>query len=43
MGNKTEDPALVLIAMEYIRHDIMFSELVKEVGPENGSSLEKRF
>lgn len=41
MGNKTEDPALVLIAMEYIRHDIMFSELVKEVGPEKTEALWK--
>ncbi|NOJ73349.1 TrmB family transcriptional regulator [Paenibacillus alvei] len=38
---KTEDPALVLIAMEYIRHDIMFSELVKEVGPEKTEALWK--
>ncbi|HDR8142868.1 MULTISPECIES: TrmB family transcriptional regulator [Bacillus] len=38
---KTEDPALVLIAMEYIRHDIMFSELVKEVGPDKTESLWK--
>ena len=41
MGNKTEDPALVLIAMEYIRHDIMFSELVKEAYPEKTEALWK--
>ncbi|WNS78049.1 helix-turn-helix domain-containing protein [Domibacillus sp. DTU_2020_1001157_1_SI_ALB_TIR_016] len=29
---KTKDPALVLVATEYIRHDIAFGELAKEVG-----------
>ncbi|WP_462413344.1 TrmB family transcriptional regulator [Neobacillus sp. Marseille-QA0830] len=36
---KTQDPALVLVAVEYIRHDIMFAELVKEVGPAKVESL----
>lgn len=36
---KTEDPALVLVAMEYIRHDIMFSELVKKVGSDKAEAL----
>lgn len=36
---KTQDPALVLVAMEYIRHDIMFAELVKKFGPEQTESL----
>ncbi|MDP1419762.1 helix-turn-helix domain-containing protein [Peribacillus simplex] len=30
----TKDPALVLLALEYIGHDIMFSQLIKELGPE---------
>ncbi|WAH37900.1 TrmB family transcriptional regulator [Alicyclobacillus dauci] len=29
---KTKDPALVLVAIEYIRHDIAYVELAKEVG-----------
>lgn len=29
---KTQDPALVLIAIEYIRHDIMFAEVAKQLG-----------
>lgn len=29
---KTSDPALVLIATEYIRHDIMIEEIMKEFG-----------
>lgn len=36
---KTKDPALVLVAMEYIRHDIMFAQLVKKVGPGETESL----
>lgn len=36
---KTQDPALVLVAMEYIRHDIMFAELVKEMNPEKVETL----
>jgi sugar-specific transcriptional regulator TrmB len=31
---KTQDPALVLVAIEYIRHDIMFAEVTKTIGPE---------
>ncbi|WP_042457050.1 TrmB family transcriptional regulator [Neobacillus dielmonensis] len=38
---KTQDPALVLVAVEYIRHDIMFAELVKELGPAKVESLWK--
>lgn len=36
---KTEDPALVLIAMEFIRHDLMFSELAEASGPEKAQAL----
>ncbi|WP_409177313.1 TrmB family transcriptional regulator [Brevibacillus fortis] len=36
---KTQDPALVLVAMEYIRHDIMFAQLVKEIGPEKAEAV----
>ncbi|MFJ9500140.1 TrmB family transcriptional regulator [Brevibacillus centrosporus] len=36
---KTRDPALVLVAMEYIRHDIMFAEVTKELGPEKVEAL----
>jgi sugar-specific transcriptional regulator TrmB len=36
---KTQDPALVLVAMEYIRHDFMVAELVKEVGPQRTEAL----
>ncbi|MCI3196956.1 MULTISPECIES: TrmB family transcriptional regulator [Bacillus] len=36
---KTQDPALVIVAMEYMRHDLMFSELVKEVGSERAAAL----
>ncbi|MCM3782662.1 TrmB family transcriptional regulator [Neobacillus mesonae] len=36
---KSQDPALVLVAMEYIRHDMMFSELVKEVGSDKAEAL----
>lgn len=36
---KTQDPALVLVAVEYIRHDIMFAQVVKEMGPEKAESL----
>jgi len=38
---KTEDPALVLVAVEYIRHDIIFGEVTKEVGPERVEALWK--
>jgi len=31
---KTQDPALVLVAVEYIRHDIMFAEVAKAFGAE---------
>ncbi|MCE5169049.1 TrmB family transcriptional regulator [Paenibacillus profundus] len=31
---KTCDPALVLVATEYIRHDIMVEEVTREYGPE---------
>ncbi len=30
---KTRDPALVLVAIEYIRHDIMIEEITREFGP----------
>ncbi|MGW9100403.1 TrmB family transcriptional regulator [Priestia megaterium] len=36
---KTQDPALVLVAMEYIRHDLMFAELAEEVGPQKAEAL----
>jgi HTH-type transcriptional regulator, sugar sensing transcriptional regulator len=36
---KTKDPALVLVAIEYIRHDIAFGELTKEVGAEKVQSF----
>ncbi|MEH6895753.1 helix-turn-helix domain-containing protein [Bacillus velezensis] len=39
---KSEDPALVLVAMEYMRHDLMFAELVKEVGAEKVEGLMKQ-
>lgn len=29
---KTKDPALVLVAIEYIRHDIAYGELTKQIG-----------
>lgn len=32
---KTKDPALVLVAVEYIRHDIMFAQVANHLGPEN--------
>ncbi|UTR10237.1 TrmB family transcriptional regulator [Evansella sp. LMS18] len=38
---KTEDPALVLVAIEYIRHDIAFGELTKKVGADQVESLWK--
>lgn len=37
----TQDPALVLIAMEYIRHDIIFAEITKELGPQKVETLWK--
>lgn len=36
---KTTDPALVLVAKEYIRHDIAFGELTKEVGADKVQSF----
>lgn len=36
---KTQDPALVLVAIEYIRHDIMFAEVTKVLGPEKVEAL----
>lgn len=36
---KTRDPALVLVALEYMRHDIAFGELTKLVGKENVQSF----
>lgn len=36
---KTRDPALVLVAVEYIRHDIMFAEVTKALGPEQVEAL----
>ncbi|HAQ08505.1 MAG TPA: TrmB family transcriptional regulator [Bacillus bacterium] len=38
---KTTDPALVLVAVEYIRHDIAFGELTKLVGEEKVQSFWK--
>ncbi|MDX8046493.1 helix-turn-helix domain-containing protein [Gracilibacillus sp. S3-1-1] len=36
---KTKDPALVLVAMEYMRHDIMYGEITKSFGSEKVNSL----
>lgn len=36
---KTKDPALVLVAIEYIRHDIMIEEITKELGPDKLDAL----
>ncbi|MGN8647339.1 TrmB family transcriptional regulator [Gracilibacillus sp. HCP3S3_G5_1] len=36
---KTRDPALVLVAMEYMRHDIMYGEITKSFGSEKVNSL----
>ncbi|MGC5326019.1 TrmB family transcriptional regulator [Brevibacillus sp. SYSU BS000544] len=36
---KTKDPALVLVATEYIRHDIMYGALAKEFGSEKVDSI----
>lgn len=36
---KTKNPALVLVAIEYIRHDIMFEEMTKEFGADKLSAL----
>lgn len=36
---KTTDPALVQVAVEYIRHDIMIEEMTRELGPEKLDSL----
>ncbi|KMK78108.1 TrmB family transcriptional regulator [Alkalihalobacillus pseudalcaliphilus] len=38
---KSTDPALILVALEYIRHDMMYSKLTQEVGPERAASLWK--
>lgn len=35
----TYDPALVLVATEYIRHDIMVEEITKEFGPDKLDAL----
>ncbi|RXZ81718.1 TrmB family transcriptional regulator [Paenibacillaceae bacterium] len=39
---KTQDPALVLVAVEYIRHDIMFSEVTTRFGPEQIEAFWKK-
>ncbi|MGD8189653.1 TrmB family transcriptional regulator [Brevibacillus ginsengisoli] len=36
---KTKDPALVLVATEYIRHDIMYGALAKEFGAEKVENI----
>lgn len=36
---KTRDPALVLVATEYIRHDIMIEEITKEFGSDKLDAL----
>ncbi|WP_369900211.1 TrmB family transcriptional regulator [Bacillus manliponensis] len=36
---KTHDPALVLVATEYIRHDIMMEEMMKEYGSDKLDAL----
>lgn len=36
---KTRDPALVLVATEYIRHDIMIEEVTQEFGPNKLDAL----
>ncbi|KGA96028.1 transcriptional regulator [Alkalihalobacillus alcalophilus ATCC 27647 = CGMCC 1.3604] len=38
---KSTDPALILVALEYIRHDMMYSRLTQAVGPEKAASLWK--
>ncbi|WP_149736292.1 TrmB family transcriptional regulator [Propionispora hippei] len=38
-GVKTTDPALVLIATEYIRHDIMIEEVTREFGADKLDAL----
>lgn len=38
---KSEDPALVLVATEYIRHDIMVEEVISAYGPEKLEQLWK--
>ncbi|MCM3118726.1 TrmB family transcriptional regulator [Neobacillus sp. MER 74] len=35
---KTKDPALVLVAIEYIRHDIAYGELTKQIGTDKVKS-----
>lgn len=35
---KTKDPALVLVAIEYIRHDIAYGELTKQIGADKVKS-----
>jgi len=36
---KTKDPALVLVATEYLRHDIMYGEITKAFGSEKVDNL----
>lgn len=36
---KTRDPALVLVATEYVRHDIMIDVIMREFGPERLDAL----
>ncbi|WP_342512521.1 helix-turn-helix domain-containing protein [Sporosarcina sp. FSL K6-1522] len=36
---KTQDPALVLVATEYIRHDIILAELIQEIGEQKVETL----
>ncbi|MBU7316955.1 TrmB family transcriptional regulator [Paenibacillus oleatilyticus] len=36
---KTHDPALVLVATEYVRHDIMIEEITAQFGPEKLDAL----
>lgn len=38
-GLYSEDPAVVLVAIEFIRHDIAFQAIVAELGPERAEEL----
>lgn len=38
-GLFSEDPAVVLVAIEFIRHDIAFQALVTEIGPDRAQEL----
>jgi sugar-specific transcriptional regulator TrmB len=38
-GLFSEDPAVVLVAIEFIRHDIAFQALVAEIGPQRAQEL----